>query len=64
MSRTTFIAAEVGSAVAAIAGFFLLLAANFDGAEALWGVLLLAAGLAAFLAVRYVRRESGIRYKR
>lgn len=57
-------AAEVGTATAAIAGLVVLLAANFEGSEALWGVLLLAAGLAAFLAVRYVRKESGIRYRR
>ncbi len=63
-TKIAFMGAETGSAIAAVAGAILMIVANFEGERALWGLLLVGAGIAGFLATRFVRRESGIRYRR
>ncbi len=63
-TKIAFMGAEIGSAIAAVAGAILMIVGNFDSETALWGLLLIGAGIAGYVATRFVRRESGIRYRR
>lgn len=60
----TFLGFEVASLAAAAIGLGLMVKGNFEGKNAVWGLLSLGIGTAGFLVTRWLRRECNIRFRR